>query len=113
VFRPSIFAYLVALFSLADIPFCKVSSFFLFSFLVCNYVAGFCMIRVLFCLLCECHYLSCILCTCKNVLNQHDSFAAAAGPKSCCVSVSYKYKYDTYKIKVLAKLVVTVASEVN
>jgi hypothetical protein len=44
----------------------------------------------LFCLLCECRGLSCILCTCKNMLNQQDSFAAAAGPKSCCVSVGYK-----------------------
>jgi hypothetical protein len=34
----------------------------------------------------------------KNVLNQHESFAAAAGCKSYSVSVSYKYNHDMYSV---------------
>jgi hypothetical protein len=34
----------------------------------------------------------------KIMLNQHESFAAAAGSKLCCVSVSYKDNYDMYSV---------------
>jgi hypothetical protein len=34
----------------------------------------------------------------KNMLNQYESFAAAAGCKSYSVSVSYKYNYDMYGV---------------
>jgi len=77
-----------------DIPVCNVSSFLL----VCSSIMDFCVRCILFCLLCECHHLSCILCTCKNMLNQHESLAAAAGCKSYSVSVSHKYSYDRYSV---------------
>jgi hypothetical protein len=77
-----------------DIPVCNMSSFLL----VCSSVMDFCVRFILFCLLCECYHLSCILCTCKNMLHQHESFAAAAGCKSYSVSVSYKYYYDRYSV---------------
>lgn len=34
----------------------------------------------------------------KNMLNQHESFAAAAGCKSYSVLVSYKYNYAMYSV---------------
>lgn len=34
----------------------------------------------------------------KNMLNQHESFAAAAGCKAYNISVSYKYNYDMYSV---------------
>ena len=65
---------------------------------VCSSVMDFCVKCILFCLLYECHHLSCILCTCKKMLNQHESFAAAAGCKSYSVSISYKCNYDMYSV---------------